>query len=412
MRNMLVQTLRWSEKYTKTDMVYLAHGGFWLSVGQIGGIFLTFLLTVLFANLLPATTYGNYKFVLAIVGIITAFSLSSMAAAITRSAAKGFDGALLQGFLTQIRWSFIPITIALGLGAYYFLNQNLTLAGGILLGGVFSIISIAGGYYDAFLVGKKKFKTKTILFLIRNTLATATIIATLLVTKEVLLILFAHFFSHALISFVFFVYVQKNVSSEKKTDPELPAYGLHLSLMNILGSVANNVDTILVFHFLGALPTAIYAFATGIPSQIQGSSRIISTLLLPKTSTQKLDRLKESVPRKAFLFFIFITFVVGLYIVTAPYIFKIFFPLYLNAVPYSQIFSLTLLALPSMFFSNVLTAHMRTKELYVIQITMPIVRITLLLILLPLFGLWGAIYALVSSRAIGIALLLFLFNRL
>ena len=62
--------LRWSEKYTKTDMVYLAHGGFWLSFGQIISSLSSFLLAIAFANLLPKETYGNYKYILSIASIL------------------------------------------------------------------------------------------------------------------------------------------------------------------------------------------------------------------------------------------------------------------------------------------------------------------------------------------------------
>ena len=51
--------LRWSEKYTKTDMVYTAQSGFWLNLNYIIGSFLSLGLTVLFAHLLPKETFGS-----------------------------------------------------------------------------------------------------------------------------------------------------------------------------------------------------------------------------------------------------------------------------------------------------------------------------------------------------------------
>ena len=71
--------LRWSEKWTKTDMIYLARGGFWLTLGQVISSLSAFLLAIAFANLLPKETYGEYKYILSIASILAIPTLTGMA---------------------------------------------------------------------------------------------------------------------------------------------------------------------------------------------------------------------------------------------------------------------------------------------------------------------------------------------
>jgi len=59
-KSKIYQYLRWSERYTKTGMVYVAEGGFWLILGQIVSVFSTLLLPIIFANLLPKESFKQY----------------------------------------------------------------------------------------------------------------------------------------------------------------------------------------------------------------------------------------------------------------------------------------------------------------------------------------------------------------
>ncbi|HEX9608834.1 MAG TPA: oligosaccharide flippase family protein, partial [Candidatus Paceibacterota bacterium] len=86
--------LRKSERYTKTDMVYLTKGGIWLSISQGVAMVTGLLVAIAFANLLTPETFGTYKFVLSLAGIIGAFSLTGMSTALIRSVANGQEGAL------------------------------------------------------------------------------------------------------------------------------------------------------------------------------------------------------------------------------------------------------------------------------------------------------------------------------
>lgn len=56
--------LRSSERYFKTDMVYLAKGGSWLFSAQVLSGALSFILAIAFANLVPKEAFGTYKYVL------------------------------------------------------------------------------------------------------------------------------------------------------------------------------------------------------------------------------------------------------------------------------------------------------------------------------------------------------------
>jgi O-antigen/teichoic acid export membrane protein len=92
----LYTLLKKSEKYTKTDMIYLAKGGTWLGIGQAFSLCITLLLSVLFANLISPESYGIYKYILSIAALLALPTLSGMDSAITRTVAQGFDGTIYE----------------------------------------------------------------------------------------------------------------------------------------------------------------------------------------------------------------------------------------------------------------------------------------------------------------------------
>ena len=169
--------------------------------------------------------------------------------------------------------------------------------------------------------------------------------------------------------------------------------------MGIVGQITNHLDKILIFHFLGAVPLAIYAFAIAPVNQLQAGKKILSKLVLPKLSERSFEELQKSTPRKALLLTVYALVLAGVYVLLAPYFYKFLFPQYLDSVFYSQIYSLTLLAISGTMFNETLVAHKKKKELYLHRIIVPTVQIVLFFILLPLFGLMGLIVTHVITRS-------------
>jgi O-antigen/teichoic acid export membrane protein len=87
-KNKTYHLLRWSEKYTKTDMVYLTKGGFWLTTGKIISAIVGFILLIIYANFLPKETFGNFQYILSIIGLLYIFNLPGLDTSLTKSINK------------------------------------------------------------------------------------------------------------------------------------------------------------------------------------------------------------------------------------------------------------------------------------------------------------------------------------
>ena len=81
----VVSLLRASERYTKTDMVYVTTSGFWLILGQSVSAVATLGLAIAFANLLDQELYGNYKYALAVASVMGTLTLTGFTSAVMRS---------------------------------------------------------------------------------------------------------------------------------------------------------------------------------------------------------------------------------------------------------------------------------------------------------------------------------------
>lgn len=403
--------LRWSQKYTGTDNVYLAKGGFWLALGHGAQIILGLILLVAFANLLPKEAYGTYQYIISIAGIVSVFTLTGMGTAIMRAAARGSDSSLRYGFRIRLKWS-IGIVIASGVMAiYYYINGNTLLASGLLIVGAFQPFISGFGMYKSYLIGKQLFRDITTLETVQKILPFVALLPALFLTNDPLIIVLIYFSSHAISLFLVYKIVNSKNPAPLTPDPDLTNYSKHLSVISSISKAADCLDKVLIWYFLGAVPTAVYTLAQNPISHMNSLFQLIYSLTFSKIMRKDIRTLKITLPPKIRRYFVFVAISVGVYILASPFFFKIFFPAYPESIIYSQLLALTMLATPRFFLGQVFIAHKMKKEQYMVNISTPIVKIALLGILLPFYGIFGAVFALIGTNIFATAIYWYLFNK-
>lgn len=386
--------LRWSEQYTKTDMVYLAKGGFWLTFGHVISSISAFLLAVAFANLLPREIYGTYKYVISIAGILTILTLRGMNLAIFHAVARGFEGVFLKAFKTQIKWGILSSMASISIGFYYFFNANNTLAISFWIIAIFLSLMDPLGIYQSFLQGKKLFNLSAIYGSLSQIISITILITVVFFTNNIFILLFAYFASWTLIRLSFFVIAVKKFPPNNNIDPKTIEYGKRTSFVKILDSLVSSVDSILIFHYLGAINLAIYSFAIAPTSQLKGLTGHLSTLAMPKLANRASSEINHILKKRIIYLFFLGLFISLIYILTAPYIYQIFFPKYLDSVFFSQVFSLMIaIYLPQAIFGAALSAKLTLippKMLYLWNLP-GIIFIIFALIFVVKLGILGVI---------------------
>jgi len=406
--------LRWSEKYTKTDMVYLAKGGFWLGLGQIVSSASIFLLAIAFANLVPKEIYGTFKYILSLTGIFTVITLRGMSTAVTQAVARGYEGALIPAVKTKIRWGLLGGLASLILAGYYYFQGNAALAISFLIASVFLPFMDSFGIYNSFLQGKKLFSTSAIYGTASQILATCAMALSLLLTNNLFIILLVYFSSWTILRFACFILALKKQSNQRY-DTETISYGKHSSAVNIIDTIIGSLDNPLIFHYVGAIGVAIYSFALAPISLLKNFFDQIPILAMPKLAQRPIVEINSLLWKRFFLLFgIGVTASLA-YILVAPYIFKIFFPRYLDAIFFSQIFSLSIpLSLPQFILGAAITSRLTItpkKLLYLWNIP-GIVFTVSIFILITKFGILGVIISKLLSLVAGIVVCLILWQKI
>ncbi|HEY9586185.1 MAG TPA: oligosaccharide flippase family protein [Candidatus Paceibacterota bacterium] len=392
--------LRKSEKYTKTDMVYAARGGFWLVLGYVATALSSFVLALLFARFVPKEIYGNYKYILSLIGLSAVFCLSGLSQGVLQSVARGFYGTFFEAIRLSLRWNSVMFVLLLSGGAYYLVNGNDTLGYSLIWASfTFPIIKTLE-IYEPVLSGTRNFRKST---LFRGIVDIGTIVATaigIFFTDKVLVLIAINLTTQVLLNAIFFRKVYSSILHKNKTiEPGTIKFSKHLSLQNILSGAASYLDKIIIFHFLGAAEVAIYIFAQAIPQQIKGFVSLVSTIAMPKISQRSFIEAARMIPQRFFTGLIVFTPIVLLYILFAPLIFSVFFPAYQEAVPYTRWIILILLIMGNIS-DLVLTTQKKVKEKYVLNTFASISQIVLMLILIHPFKIYGVIWAYLISKSL------------
>ncbi len=403
--------LRWSEKYTKTDMVYLTKGGGWMSLGRVVSMTCAFLLSVAFANLLPKEVYGNYKYVISAISLLSLFTLSGMGTAMARSSAQGKDGSLDLAIKTEIKWGLLGGLLSALLAVYYWWNGNMILSWSFGIVSIFVPFFNVYNLYSAILQGKKRFDLLVKFEIYTQITNFILVLPVILLTQQVWILIIPYLFVNSWLQRLWLHFTKKKVNLNKEQDPEVVKYGKHLSALNILNMGAALIDQILVFHFLGAVNMAIYNIALAPTEQLKGLFKMIGPLAFPKFAEQKQDIPAVAIYKKMFKFGLLVLSASLIYIFAAPYLYSILFPAYQESVLYTQILAISLIAIINILPITALQAQMKTKKLYWWNSIVAIVQILSVFVGVVYFGLLGAVLAKVFVRFFETAFIIFFINN-
>lgn len=407
MKNRLISFLRWSERYTKTDMVYLATTGWWLNLNIVIMSVLSLVMSIVFANLLSPAAYGMYQYLLSLSVLVAAISLAGMNAAVAQAVARGYEGVLRAAVRAQLKWALIPVSLSSAASLYYFLHGNIELGIGLAAIALFTPLSNAFNTYVSLLEGKREFRSLFVFTNLTNVVSYGSLVLAMLWVRDAAILVVVNLaVNTAVMAYAYYKTLQLYTPNDR-IDPTALPYGRHLSVISAFATIMNQLGSILVFHFLGAAELAVYGLATMLPERAGTLFSFIGTASFPKFANQPLSSIRENLLTKVMKIAFAAILVAGLYALVAPFLFRLLFPHYLSAVSFSQFYApiIALLAVTSVA-NMTLTAKRLTRELYVINFVQPLLLVGLQLSLLLSWGIWGMLIAKIISSIAGVCLAL------
>lgn len=408
-----IALLRWSERYTKTDMVYFAESGFWMNLTTIILSLLAFLLYIVLGNVLSPETYGTYHYFISLAGLVTSLTLTGMNFAIMQAVPRGFDGTFQHAVATQLRFGVIALSGAMIGALYYIAHGNLEIAKALFIIGIFVPLVSALNSFGAYLVAKARFRDGFKYNMVLYVPLYGALALSAWLFADAMILLAVNLGLQVVLLYIIYRITVRQVPPDSPSDSDSIRFGTRLSAVNFLAAAAGQLDNILAFHFLGPAPLAIYSFATAIPDRLGGLFKFIYTAALPRFAVRPVEEIRSGMLDKVWRMALIGLIGAGLYALIAPLFFAIFFPQYEASVAFSQVYALTMLAYASNIFVSAIVSHRFLKEYAMFSIGTSIAQTAIQLGGILLFGLWGLVIAKVISNLFAgcVAGILFMFRR-
>ena len=400
--------LRWSERYAKTDMVYLATAGFWANANFAIVTILSLALSVAFANLLPKETFGMYQYLLSLSALLSALMLLGMNTAVTQAVARGYEGDLRRAVRLQLLWGIIPTGIGIFGSLYYLMNGNGLLAAGLVIIALCAPLTSAFNTYAAFLTGKREFRQLFLYGTGINLTYYGVMFLCAMLWKEVIVLIIANLVTNAFATAGAYYRTLHAYRPNDRTDAHTITYGGHLSLMGTFGTIIAQLDSVLVFHFLGPVSLALYTFASLVPERLAGLFKFVNTAALPKFANQTRTSIAATIISKTVRAALAGMILSIIYAMLAPSFFRIFFPHYADAIPFTQLYAIFIMTVAAQIPVTALYALRLRRELYVFNIATPLILLLLQVPLLLSFGIAGILVARILSNSLNVLIALVL----
>lgn len=382
----------------------------YIVIGRTLSFLASFAAVTVFAKYVPRETVGSYNYIMAALSIISITTLPGMNNALARAVGRGQDGSVNYMMKKRLLFGMVGTIVCAAVGIITLMHGKTLLGAAFIIAAPFvPLTDTFSAFAQSFWQGKKKFHRSASAGLIYYAGLGILSIAVFLLTKNLVLMVGGVMIAQTAMGLAIYRRIKRENNAVDKESTKL---GMHLSLMQAFSILSGNIDKVIVWSFFGPAMLAVYTFAST-PVSKANQMLPIGIISLPYLSGQQLTkRLKKKIFRNMLLLFLVSVPATAAVIAAAPKLYKIFFPLYPESVPYFQLLFAAMALSPLMLLGSAMIAFRKTRALYITQVGLPLMQIGLMAVLAAVFGMHGLIAAILLSAGINCVTMLVLFARM
>lgn len=411
----LTLTNKQAKRYKKSISLYLGllRDSFYMGLRSAISVVTGFFLNVMLARFLTVSDLGNYRLFHSVINILMIFSLTGLAIAVRKAGAKGYLYFFNKATKFSILYSLIASTVLIVLSFTAYSESDIQ----PLLGVTALLIPFYYGLnkWESYYTGCQKFKA-----LFRRWVPVY--ISGVLLT--VILLYYFRDWSLLIIAFlvhgvgwntILFNEIRKELKKESpvpERDKEFMQYALRMSGINVFSLIAGNIEKIILAYVTSSATLGIYSIAYLLPQTISNGIKAILGVPIIKLASFSEKRNRQILKKKLGLLLLsgLLIFAVGWFVL--PSVIRMFFgKKYVTAIFYSQLLLVSLVTLPAADFLTSLVVYQSKESTYAkLSIITQLLRIALFAVLVPIFHIYGIIFANICLQVIHFAILLIWFS--
>ncbi len=380
---------------------------FWLYFSEGISKGFRFLVFLIIARILGPSQFGIFEYFLSFVGMFFLFADFGISNIFIRDyqQKEEKDKLISNVFFLKILFSIIFSIIAL---FGFFLTKKIDGFLIYLIFVIFYLLQNIENFFESYFIAVQKTEKKFIFNTISSLSLIIFIIVLITIYKNVFAVALAYLLSMLVGLLIAYLIFKKEAQFYWKIDTSFIKYllfnGLPLALFGLLGYVFFSTDKIILTHLRTVEEVGYYSVASRIIAVLFLVPSLFNTALFPYLSRKVKEKHNLVYLFKILLLIFLIAGIFFSFLVyfLAPILINLFFgSKYLISISLLQIFSLILIfVFPTIFLDNFLISHNKQWLDFGLTIIPAILNIILNLILIPLYGIFGSVYASIISQAL------------
>lgn len=351
--------------------------------------------TYFLARSMNRDAFGEYNMVLNTVGIMTIFALSGLNNSLMQAVARGYTGTYRVTVPIAFGSSFLGSVVLLGMSVWYFAQGQAQIGQGLLIGAALFPFAHGLVQWKSVITGSGRFGQ----LLTHDGLASVMMYGLIILSVQrypgryaipiVLTLLVPAVYNIAMTAAKL-----QQIPPDAAVEEQNVRYGIKTTLYSGLGAIGSNIDRVLLFWFMSPVALAVFVAASRVPDLLGGAMQDVAAVLAPRLA--KHEFYTKRVDRIFGVLSLLYGAVIVLFAFTAMPFFVIFLfgSDYADAIPYAQALTCSVAI---GYLANLRFRFIRSKidarGFRDITLISSAVRLVAFLLLVPTFGLVGAVIA-------------------
>lgn len=344
---------------------------------------------------LDQSQFGDYQFILSLVGILTIFSLPGLTNAVMQSSAREMMGTYRASLKLSLLYSLLGSLILFGIGTWYLFFKENDLYLAFYISSIFFPLAHSLKNWKAVIMGKENFSSILVIEGLFTFVTTCLIIGISLVKPGVvtwpLLIVLA---VPSIKNLICTGYLLKKINHGAPIEEGSLSYGMKTTLYSSFNIIANHLDKLLIYFFISPTSLAIYFVAERMSELTKSIGQNLAAVLAPRFA--KMENYTARVDKVLDIFSIGLGVAIIIFALTVlPWVMGMLFgEKYNEAIPFAQVLLCSVVignyaSLKNRFINSKLDGKSNRD----ITMWSSLIRIASSAFLVPFYGIWGAVAA-------------------